>query len=178
MRTIIINTSPRPKGNSAYLAKLIYEKYGSEATLINLRELNIKPCQACRSCKQNDTLCVQDDDMATIYPQLLAADRVIFLTPNHCGFLSGYAKIFSDRWYCLRTSSKVSRFEAGKRAIFILTQGSPSRDKSLNITEWAKHFFTSHGFKFLPLVLPACSDENNDTAEMKKDEILMSISIF
>ncbi len=178
MDTIIINASPRPEGNSAFLASKFKEKYGDKCRLINLAETDIKSCRACRSCRTNNSLCVMDDSMKDIYPGLLAAERIIFISPNHFGFLSSLGKIFADRWYCLKTESRKSRFEEGKKALFFLVQGDPSRDRGKNICEWARHFFTSYGFKYFAMTIPGCSDDNADGVKNKLDEAIMSASIF
>ena len=162
MSTIIINASPRPKGNSAFLAQKFKEKYGDDCRLVNLHEMNLKSCVACRQCKQKDILCVINDDMKELYHDLLNAERIIFISPNYFGFLSSLGKIFTDRWYCLMSQKRVSKFEPGKKALFYLVQGAPSKDHGKNIAEWARHFFTGYGFKFFTITIPGCSADNTD----------------
>ena len=178
MNTIIINASPRPKGNSSFLAAEFAAKYGNECKVVNLRDINMHSCQACRACRKNDSLCIIDDDMKNLYHDLLNAERIIFISPNYFGFLSSLGKIFTDRWYCLMNSSRVTKFEKGKKALFFLVQGAPSCDHGKNIGEWAKHFFTAFGFKFFTMTIPGCSTDNNDGVKNKLDEILMSASMF
>lgn len=178
MDTVIINASPRLKGNSSFLAMTFKEKYGEDCKLINLAELNIKSCRACRSCRANGTLCVIDDDMKDIYNELLAAERIIFISPNYFGFLSGLGKIFTDRWFCLQTQDKKSKFEKDKKALFFLVQGSALREHGKNITEWAGHFFARFGFKYFSMIIPGCSDSNLDGVQNKLDDALMNVSLF
>lgn len=179
MKILIINASPRPGGNSAYASTELYEKYKTDnAELINLAKLDIKSCNACRACKTNNSLCVIKDDMALIYPKLLSAEKIIFITPLHFGFLSSLAKIFTDRWYCLKTADKISKFQEGKKAFFLLIQGAPSRERGEMATAWAKHFFTAYGLKYFSFITPACSHDNLDGIKIKIDEIKMNVSIF
>lgn len=179
MKTIIINASPRSEGNSAFVALELYEKYKeSGAEIINLSALNLKTCTACASCKKNGTLCVIKDDMAEVYPKLLKADKIVFISPNHMGFLSSLGKLFTDRWYCLKTADRKTKFDEGKKGVFIFIQGSPDRTKSETTSMWAKHFFTGYGLKFLSLTIPGCSSANIDMAKMKIDEIKMNVAIF
>lgn len=179
MNTLIINASPRRNGNSAFIAKEAYEKYADDnVELIHLSSLNIHPCTACRSCKKNNSLCVIKDDMVDIYPKLLNADRIIFISPNIFGFLSSLGKIFTDRFFCLKTSDKKTKFSEGKKLIFILTQGSPNRAHADMTINWAKNFFEHYGIKTYTIVVPNCSSENLDGAKLKIDEIKMNISMF
>lgn len=179
MNVLIINASPRLEGNSSFIAGKLFEKYKSEgAELVELAKLHMKSCTACRACKKNNSMCVIKDDMASIYPKLLAADKIIFISPNHFGFLSSLGKIFTDRWYCLKTAGRSSKFEEGKKAVMIFVQGALSRDMAENALSWGKHFFTGYGLKFLPLAVPGCSADNVETAGMKIEEIKMNTAIF
>lgn len=179
MKTIIINASPRACGSSAFIACELYEKFKENgAELINLSSINLKSCTACASCKKSGSLCVIKDDMVEIYPKLLDADKIILISPNHMGFLSSLAKLFTDRWYCLKTADRKTKFNEGKKAVFIFTQGSPDRSKSETTSTWAKNFFTGYGFKFLSLTVAGCSSANIDMAKMKIDEIKMNVAIF
>ena len=178
MSILIINASPREKGNSSFIANELVSKYGNEAEVINLRDLNLLPCTSCRTCKTNNSLCVLEDDLVDIYPKLLSAEKIIFLSPNIMGFISSLAKIFTDRFYCLRDSNKKSRFEEGKKLIFIYTQGSPSRAHGEMATNWAKSFFEGYGIKTFTMIIPNCSHENYDGVKIKLDEIKMNVSMF
>lgn len=178
MNTLIINASPRRNGNCEFLATKLQEKYGNNCKLINLIDLNFTPCVACRSCKLNNTLCVINDDMTDIYADILNAEKLIFISPNYFGFLSSLGKIFTDRWYCLKDINRVSKIEAGKKAMFYLLQGAPSKDHGKNICDWAKHFFTGYGYKFFTMTIPGCDYDNNNAVKNKLDEALMNASMF
>lgn len=178
MNTLIINAGPRRNGNCAFLASKLQEKYNNDCKLINLIDLNITPCVACRSCKVNDTLCVINDDMTSIYDDIFKAEKLIFISPNYFGFVSSLGKIFTDRWYCLKDINRVSKIKEEKKALFFLLQGAPSRDHGKNITEWAKHFFTGYGFKYFSMTIAGCDYDNTNAVENKLDEILMNTSMF
>ncbi len=64
MSILIINASPRKSGNSTFIAESLKEKYGDSCQVVNLAELNIKPCTSCRSCKINNSFCVIKDDIS------------------------------------------------------------------------------------------------------------------
>lgn len=178
MNVIIVNASPRKDGNSAFIAGEVAAMYDGEAEIINLNALDMKSCTACRACKNTGSLCVIKDDMAEIYPKMLNADKIIFISPNIFGFISSLGKIFTDRFYCLKTADKKTKFEEGKKAVFIFTQGSPSRDHANTAMNWAKNFFERYGLKTFTMVIPNCSDSNLDGAKIKINEIKTNVSMF
>ncbi len=57
MSILIINASPRKSGNSTFITESLKEKYGDSCQVVNLAELNIKPCTSCRYCKINNSFC-------------------------------------------------------------------------------------------------------------------------
>ena len=71
-----------------------------ETELIALADKQVGPCIHCNWCirkQTEDQPCVQSDDMAGIYPSLLAADGIILACPAHFGRLSGLLADAIDR---------------------------------------------------------------------------------
>jgi len=103
MKIIGICGSPR-KGNSEWmLATLCRElaRLGAEVEILLLRKMDVKMCRGCLACekggKERKGDCVIKDDMAGVYPKLLAADAIILATPGYMEMLSGRLKNFLDR---------------------------------------------------------------------------------
>ena len=68
MKILVINGSPRAKGNSDLLCDEFIcgaEEAGNQVEKISLREKEISPCRACYACFRTGT-CVQQDDMADL----------------------------------------------------------------------------------------------------------------
>jgi multimeric flavodoxin WrbA len=66
----------------------------------DLGALQIGPCKHCNWCFRSQEparFCQQDDDMSTIYPELMAASGIIIASPVHFGRLSGTTADFIDR---------------------------------------------------------------------------------
>ncbi len=97
--------SPRKKGNSTLLANHIIlgaESRGAIIESIYLNGLNIKPCQGCYACQEeNSRGCAVDDDMQGIYPKITEADALIIASPVYWFTMSAQTKIFMDR--CIAT---------------------------------------------------------------------------
>ena len=71
-----------------------------ESEQIDLAGKEINGCNHCNWCIKKQTsekCCVQEDDMVTIYPKLLAADGIILASPSHFGRLSGLMADMIDR---------------------------------------------------------------------------------
>ena len=103
MKIIGVCGSPR-KGNTEWmLGRLLDEakRRGAETEILLLREMNIKMCRGCLACekggKERKGDCVVKDDMAGVYPKLLAADAIVLATPGYMEMLSGLLKNFLDR---------------------------------------------------------------------------------
>ena len=75
---LILKGSPREKGNSAVLAEQLAagaSESGAQVTSVYLHGMDIRPCDACDLCQENGT-CVIEDDMQTVYPQLIASEML------------------------------------------------------------------------------------------------------
>ena len=103
MKIIGICGSPR-RGNTEWmLGKLCAElsRGGAEVEMLLLRKMDVKMCRGCLACekggKERKGDCKIKDDMAAVYPRLLAADAIVLATPGYMGMLSGRLKNFLDR---------------------------------------------------------------------------------
>jgi multimeric flavodoxin WrbA len=102
---LILNSSPRPKGNSAYLADLaaaVFAQEGVSHEAINVARLTIKPCTACDACvKKTCRHCIIKDDMAALYDKVLSCKAMLFASPIYWFTYSAQLKLFVDRLYGL-----------------------------------------------------------------------------
>ena len=102
-KIIIVNGSPRKKGNSATLAQQVAsgaEAAGAQVESYYLQGMDIHPCNACDAClKSNAPDCVIDDDMQALYPKLLEADAIVISSPIYWFTVSAQTKLFMDRCY-------------------------------------------------------------------------------
>ncbi len=95
-KIIILNGSPRKKGNTAALTaafKRGAEKAGNQVTEFFLGEMNINGCKGCFSGgKDCNSPCVQKDDMDVIYPVYRESDIVILASPLYYWTISRQLK--------------------------------------------------------------------------------------
>ncbi len=99
MKVLVINGSPRAKGNSDILCDEFIrgaEEAGHQVEKISLREKNIFPCKACYACFRTGS-CVQKDDMAEILKKAENADVFLLASPTYFLTMSGQMKVMIDR---------------------------------------------------------------------------------
>ena len=123
-RVLILKGSPREKGNSAALADQVAagaRQVQVEVDSIYLHNMDIRPCDACDLCRENDGSCVIQDDMQILYPKLLQADVIVIASPIYWFTLSAQTKLCIDRWYALDTPQGSAL--AGKQMGLLLTYG-------------------------------------------------------
>jgi len=99
MKVIGIVGSPRVNGNTeiltAHTLKAISEE-GLDTELIRLAGLDIKPCDACMVCKDEER-CPIEDDLFPIYQKMKASDGIILASPVYFGSATAQIKALIDR---------------------------------------------------------------------------------
>lgn len=104
-QVMIVNGSPRKKGNSATLSKQVADgarESGAKVETFFLHSMDIKACTACDACRKKlKKDCILKDDMKILYPKLKAADAIVIASPIYWFTIAGQTKVFMDRWYAL-----------------------------------------------------------------------------
>ena len=153
MEIVCILGSPRKEGNSATLARRFCEKaegMGAETQYYYLNELDFKGCQGCLSCKTETDHCIVEDDLKDVLEAEKRADILVLASPVYFGTVTGQAKCYIDRTFSFAkpdfmTNPNPSRLSAGKKAVFITTQGAPE-DAFEEIHESYRDYFKRYGF--------------------------------
>ncbi len=98
---VILNGSPRIKGNTAALADAFTrgaEEAGHTVVRFDLQKLDIHPCSGCwGGGKDPQSPCVQKDGMEQIYAAFNTADVVVFASPVYYWSFSAQLKMVLDR---------------------------------------------------------------------------------
>lgn len=123
MKILALVGSPRKGGNTDLLvdqilqgAKAKAQGQGHFADKLYLYDHDILPCIDCRGCKRGELVCKLEDAMANIYPQLEAADIIIFGTPVYWYGPTAKMKLFIDRLRPFIASKKLK----GKKGIIVV----------------------------------------------------------
>lgn len=101
MKVLMINGSPRVKGNTSIaLAEMdkIFKAEGIETEIIQIGRLDIRGCIACNSCG-NTGKCVFDDAVNEVAPKFEACDGLVVASPVYYASANGTLISFLDRLF-------------------------------------------------------------------------------
>lgn len=121
MKILVLNGSPRPKGNTAAMItayKAGAERVGHTVTVFDVCRMNIKGCLACEYCHTRKfRTCIQQDDMQKIYPALDEADMIVLASPIYYHGFSGQLQCVINRIYAPGYPKKL------RKAALLLSSG-------------------------------------------------------
>jgi multimeric flavodoxin WrbA len=133
MKILAICCSPRKGGNTEILLGEALEaavKEGAEIELFSVAGKNIEPCLACGSCRK-DGICVQKDDMQSLFTKMLAADGIIFGTPVYFYNMNSQCKAIIDRTTSLGHPDRNLAHKVAAAVVVSASQGNASALKDL-----------------------------------------------
>jgi multimeric flavodoxin WrbA len=138
-KVLVLSGSPRKGGNSDILCDqfmLGAKEAGHETEKIFLGDKEINYCIACDICKNNGSICDQDDDMAEVLDKMIAADVIVMATPVYFYTMDAQMKTLIDRTY--------SRYmEIRNKDFYFITTAAVTRKQALERTIEGFRGFTS-----------------------------------
>jgi len=99
VKAIGIVGSSREDGNTEILTKhtlKAIEEEGLDTELIRLAGLDIRPCDACMACREEER-CPIEDDLFPIYIKMKEAEAIILASPVYFGSATAQIKALMDR---------------------------------------------------------------------------------
>lgn len=99
MKAIGIVGSPRKNGNTEILTQHTLEaieEEGLDIELVRLAGRDIRPCNACMVCRDEER-CPIDDDLFPLYARIKEAEAIILATPVYYGSATALLKAFMER---------------------------------------------------------------------------------
>lgn len=135
-KIVILNGSPRKKGNTSTLAASFSEgakSAGNEVTEFFLNGMEIHGCLGCfGGHSSKECPCVQKDDMSSIYPKVKEADVIVLASPLYYWTVSGQLKTAIDRLFALEEGDgQMLRGHGKAGALLMAAEGNVFED-SLN----------------------------------------------
>ncbi len=121
--TLILNGSPRPEGNTAYLISQLRKELQGEVIELSAFRDKIAPCIDCRAC-WNTAKCVVHDQMDLIYDD--AFDNIVLASPIYFGTFPGEVLSVMSRlqpWHAATYFLNKPLELRAKKAAAILTAG-------------------------------------------------------
>ena len=99
MKAVGIVGSPRKNGNTEILTKHTLQaikEEGLDTELIRLAGLDIRPCDACMVCRDEER-CPINDDLFPLYTKIKEAEAIILASPVYYGSATALLKAFMER---------------------------------------------------------------------------------
>ena len=171
MKILILQGSPRAKGNTAWMAeefKKAAEAAGHEVTLVDVSHKKIAGCLACEYChgKGNGT-CVQKDDMQELYPLLAEAECLVLASPIYYFTMSAQIQAAIQRFYAIWKPAKV------KKTALLLSSHSPNVYDGA-IAEY-KGIIAFCGYEDAGIVTAKADEQKTDATRAKLADLAASL---
>ena len=163
-KTLIINGSPRPDGNTAALISQLKKDLDGEVTELSAYRANIAPCVDCRRCRDS-AHCVVDDDMSVIYNDDF--DNVVLASPVYYCTLPGQVLSLMSRFQSQHAAIQRGRpiDLRPKKAGLILTAGGKGNEARAEHHIWvlfkmmgARGYSNHRAMSLNTDKVPACED--------------------
>ena len=125
MKIVVLTSSPRRNGNSAYLAEQFIkgaQEKGHEIYRFDCAFKQVEPCRACNRCGMDGPCVIKDD----FNPHLIAADMVVFATPMYYFGVSAQMKRVIDRFYAINGQIKGHY----KKAAYLMTYADTAKKEA------------------------------------------------
>ena len=131
MYTLILNGSPRPRGDTNALVQAFCREINGVVEQIDGYRVDLSPCVDCRRCAEGGG-CVIEDGMGEIYEKVRRAQVVVLASPLYFSTLTGPLLSLCSRFqslYMARRSGKTSSM-GDKAGLVLLTGGGSTKDPS------------------------------------------------
>ena len=143
-KIVILNGSPRRKGNTSALVRAFTEgaeSAGHTVTEFFLDEMNIHGCKGCFGGHSGkDSPCVQKDDMDKVYPAVKESDVIILATPLYYWNMSGQIRTAVDRLFALEEGDgNLLRGQGRASALLMVADGHGFEDVLLYYDHLMEH---------------------------------------
>jgi multimeric flavodoxin WrbA len=166
MKTVILFGSPRKKGNTRQLVNAFSEtmkKKGHDVRLLNLNEMNVRPCQGCLVCAKEGR-CRINDDMKDIRKYMLESDLLVYATPTYWWGPSAQLKVVIDRSVAFFDEDMESRIK-GKKAVTLITCADKSLDTFTPALDQFRRTFDALSITYLGGVEEAGCEETGKVSK-------------
>lgn len=102
MNVVAFNGSPRKDGNTAAMLRHVLQELeheGIQTELVQLADLKLRGCRACRQCAtvKNRHCALADDGLNACIDKMLAADGILLGSPTYFADLTADLKALIDR---------------------------------------------------------------------------------
>ena len=167
MKTLILNGSPRPAGDTVSLIRHLTGLLEGEYKVVDAYRSNISACLDCRYCWKNPG-CAIKDEMQEVYSYIEECDNVVIASPIYFSELTGKMLDVGSRlqtYFCAKFFRKEELSIKPKRGAVILVGGGDGKiEKPYETACTLLHHMNCYDihevvFSFNTNVVPAIEDE-------------------
>lgn len=148
---LVIYGSSRPNGNTEQLAKIMLDQLNTED--VYLRDKKITPITDLRHDPEGFSRV--NDNYYEIAEKMFVHDEILFVNPVYWYGMSGYMKVFIDRWSESLANREIHFKEKmkGKKMYVLAVGGDDPKVKALPLIMQFKHTFDFVGASFEDYVI-------------------------
>ena len=131
MKVVAVLGSPRENGFSSTLAREVLRgavDAGHQVVTYEVNKMNVRGCQGCRYCKENNADCIVPDDLKPYWKDLHECGALVVSSPNYASQVCGPMITFMNRHYCLLDVDWKVRVHPGIKLVGVFSQGNRSPD--------------------------------------------------
>lgn len=149
-KIIILNGSPRKKGNTAMLCEAFIAgaiSAGHTVTRFDVQQMNIHGCLGClKGGKDPDSPCMQKDDMDKIYPAYKDADILVLASPMYFWSVTAQLKAVIDRLFAVAEIDPNYK-TPHKDCIMLMAAGDDDKNNWKPVLDYYHAFLEHLGWK-------------------------------
>ena len=143
-KIVILNGSPRRKGNTSALVKAFAEgaeSAGHTVTEFFLDDMDIHGCKGCfGGHSSRECPCVQRDGMSKIYPAVRECDVIVLASPLYYWNMSGQLRTAVDRLFALEEGDGNLLRGHGRASVLLMAaEGCGCDDVLLSYNHLTEH---------------------------------------
>ena len=163
MEVLVLNGSPRIKGNTVALTDAFAKEaqaLGHNVSVVRIGSKLIRGCKNCDFCRNTlNGYCVQEDDMQEVYQLLRKCEVLVIASPVYYYSLNGQTHCAIERMYAFDKLPKL------KKAALMLTAGGNKFDAAVQTFQDA--IITHMNAEDMGMVV-AVGEENKTEAKLEE----------
>ncbi|MFX0069485.1 MAG: flavodoxin family protein [Candidatus Hermodarchaeota archaeon] len=136
MKVLLLNGSPRAKGNTNHCLNIVIEELeaeGIECEYIWIGKEGLNPCKACFNCGGKNECIQKDDKLNEYYAKMLEADGIIIGSPTYFANVSSTVKALIDRAGMInKLNNDALQGKVGAAVVAVRRQGATHVFSSIN----------------------------------------------
>jgi multimeric flavodoxin WrbA len=139
MKVVAVLGSPRETGFSSTLAREVLRgaaDAGHNAIVYEVNKMNVKGCQGCRQCKDNNADCIVQDDLEPYWKDLRTCGALVVSSPIYAAQICGPMITFMNRHYCLLDRDWKVRIRPGIKLVGVFSQGNDDPEAYIQQCNW------------------------------------------